>query len=312
MASLGMGSLKSLDQLRSSPDAFVDSYSHTTHASLSGQSPADRFFSEPGQFRRPERVSIGRPFLLEIDRTVSADSVAVIDRTEYQVDCRFAKQRIKLRYSPDLADIFIVGPGGAPIPIRLLTGTPGLGKTTALRTFAASLSPSLYKVAYTGLSTLTVQEFYRHLASCLGAEPAFRKAGNFRMIQAMANRLAIEKRITPVIIPDEADHMGPAILDDLKILFNFEMDSRDRAVVLLAGQPRLAHTLSPNSHEAPRQRIVMNCIPDIDVGCPISSMSDIFWNWERLSGQMDAVDAATVACGLKAAAAHWGIFSDQT
>ena len=140
----------------------------------------------------------------------------------------------------------------------LLTGTPGLGKTAALRTFAASLSPSLYKVVYTGLSTLTVQEFYRHLASSLGAEPAFRKVDNFRTIQAMISRLAIEKRITPVIILDEADHMGSAILDDLKILFNFEMDSRDRAVVLLAGQPRLAHTLSLNPQEALRQRIVMN------------------------------------------------------
>ena len=54
------------------------------------------------------------------------------------------------------------------------------------------------------------------------------------------------------------------------------------------------------------------CIPDIDVGCPLSSMSDIFWNWERMAGQMNAADAATVACGLKAADAHWGIFSDQT
>ena len=54
------------------------------------------------------------------------------------------------------------------------------------------------------------------------------------------------------------------------------------------------------------------CIPDIDVGCPLSSMSDIFWNWERMAGQMNAVDAATVACGLKAAAAHWGIFSNRT
>lgn len=119
MASLDMGSLKSLGQLRSSLDAFVDSCNHTTHASLSGQSPADRFFSEPGQFRRLDRESIDRSFLLEIDRTVSADSVVVIDRTEYQADCRFAKQRIKLRYSPDLADIFIVGPDGALIPIRL-------------------------------------------------------------------------------------------------------------------------------------------------------------------------------------------------
>ena len=140
----------------------------------------------------------------------------------------------------------------------LLIGNPGLGKTTALRTFAASLSPALYKVIYTGLSTLTVQEFYRHLASSLGADPAFRKVDNFHSIQAAVSRLAIEKRITPVIILDEADHMGSAILDDLKILFNFEMDSRDRAVVLLAGHSRLAHTLSLNSHEALRQRIIMN------------------------------------------------------
>lgn len=120
MASLDMGSLKSPDQLRSSLDAFADSCSHTTHASLSGQSPADRFFSEPGQFRRLDRESIDHSFLLETDRTVSADSVVVIDHTEYQADCRFAKQRIKLRYSPDLAGIFIVGPDGALIPIRLL------------------------------------------------------------------------------------------------------------------------------------------------------------------------------------------------
>ena len=51
---------------------------------------------------------------------MSADSVVVIDRTEYQVDCRFAKQRIKLRYSPDLTDIFVVAPDGALLPIRLL------------------------------------------------------------------------------------------------------------------------------------------------------------------------------------------------
>lgn len=46
--------------------------------------------------------------------------MVVIDRTEYQVDCRFAKQRIKLRYSPGLADIFVVGPDGALIPIQVL------------------------------------------------------------------------------------------------------------------------------------------------------------------------------------------------
>ena len=120
MASLDMDTFQSLEQLRSSLDTFADSYNHTAHASLSGLSPADRFFKEPDQFRRLAREDIDRSFLPEIDRTVSADSVVVIDRTEYQVDCRFAKQRIKLRYSPDLSDIFVVAPDGALLPIRLL------------------------------------------------------------------------------------------------------------------------------------------------------------------------------------------------
>ena len=42
------------------------------------------------------------------------------------------------------------------------------------------------------------------------------------------------------------------------MLFNFEMDSRDRAVVLLAGLPQLNSTLRLSIHEPFRQRIVMN------------------------------------------------------
>ena len=36
-----------------------------------------------------------------------------------------------------------------------------------------------------------------------------------------------------MIIIDEANYIKNAVLNDLKILFNFEMDSRDRAVILL-------------------------------------------------------------------------------
>lgn len=140
----------------------------------------------------------------------------------------------------------------------LLTGAPGRGKTTAVRSWAAGLNPSLFKVVYSGLSTLTVQDFYRNLAQELGAQPAFRKPDNFRIIQDEISRLSLEKRKTPVIIIDEANYISNAVLNDLKILFNFEMDSRDRAVVLLAGLPQLNSTLRLGIHEPFRQRIVMN------------------------------------------------------
>lgn len=140
----------------------------------------------------------------------------------------------------------------------ILTGEPGRGKTTSARIWAASLSPSLFKVSYSSLSSLTVMDFYRQLASGLGAEPSFRKSDLFNDIQREIKRYALEKRITPVIVIDEADMLSHKVLSDLQIMFNFEMDSRDLAVVLLIGQPRLNTTLNQSAHESLRQRIVMN------------------------------------------------------
>ena len=97
----------------------------------------------------------------------------------------------------------------------LLTGSAGRGKTTAVRNWASGLNTSLYKVVYSSLSTLTVNDFYRNLAAELGAQPAFRKTDNFKIIQDEINRLVLEKRQTPVIII-EANYIGNAVLNDLK------------------------------------------------------------------------------------------------
>ncbi|TDW07923.1 type II secretory pathway predicted ATPase ExeA [Breznakia blatticola] len=140
----------------------------------------------------------------------------------------------------------------------LLIGGPGKGKTTTIRHWVSTLSTSLYKPIYISLSTSTVAEFYRQLAIALGIIPAFRKSENFKLIQDAINRLSIEKKITPIIILDEANYIRNGILNDLKMLFNFEMDSKDRAVVLLVGLPQIRNTLSLNAHEPLRQRIVMN------------------------------------------------------
>lgn len=123
MASLDMRDFHSLDELRGSLYAFVQQYNQSPHSSLRGMSPQDRFFSEPEQILRLSAEDIGKDFLLEIERRVSADSMIVIDQMEYEVDCRFARQRIRLRYSPDMKEIFIVETDGALTPIRLLNKT---------------------------------------------------------------------------------------------------------------------------------------------------------------------------------------------
>jgi len=123
MSSLDIRDFHSLDELRGNLFAYVQQYNQSVHSSLNGQTPQDRFFSEPGHIRRLPDDEIDKSFLLEIERRVSADSVITIDQIEYEVDCRFAKQRIKLRYSPDFKDIFIVESDGSLTPIRLLNKT---------------------------------------------------------------------------------------------------------------------------------------------------------------------------------------------
>lgn len=142
--------------------------------------------------------------------------------------------------------------------IGLITGEPGLGKTTLVRYWANSLNKSLYKIIYIQHSTISVYEFYRILSIEFHLEPSFSKRKNFIAIQAEIKRLTIEKKITPVIIIDEANYLSSGILNDLKLLFNFDMDSKDRAILLLVGQNTIRNALNLKSNEDLKQRICMN------------------------------------------------------
>ena len=52
--------------------------------------------------------------------------------------------------------------------IGVFTARPGMGKSYALRCFAASLNPSLFHMEYLCLSTISVADFYKQLCFILG------------------------------------------------------------------------------------------------------------------------------------------------
>lgn len=139
--------------------------------------------------------------------------------------------------------------------IGLFTGNPGTGKTYGLRQFVSTLSPSLYQVVYLPMSTLTNSQFYKYLADSFGLEIKHTKVENFINIQNHLMRMDKEKRILPIIIIDEAQYLKSEILNDLKLLLNFEMDSINHCVLILSGLPSLKSQLSYSSYEAIRQRI---------------------------------------------------------
>ena len=75
-------------------------------------SPQERFFSEPEKIRRLSDFDVAHSFMMEIERRVSADGVVSIDNKEYEVHYRYARQKIRIRYSPDFSDTYIVKPSG--------------------------------------------------------------------------------------------------------------------------------------------------------------------------------------------------------
>ena len=119
-ATLDMRLLHTLEEVREKFHAYVLKYNQTPHSSLGKVCPQDRFFSEAGRIRRLAEDEIEKSFLLETERRVSADNVVMIGKTEYEVHYRYAKQKIRLRYSPGLEKVYVVEASGDLTPITLL------------------------------------------------------------------------------------------------------------------------------------------------------------------------------------------------
>ncbi len=143
--------------------------------------------------------------------------------------------------------------------IGLITGKSGSGKTCSVRTFVTRLSDKIYKVAYTSLSTTTLSQFYKELAYQLNIEPMHRKVDLHKQIKARIEEL-VDARVTPIIIIDEAQYLSANIINELKLILNFEMDSVDKCILILIGVPELRSKLKMSHYESLRQRIMSNYV----------------------------------------------------
>jgi general secretion pathway protein A len=140
----------------------------------------------------------------------------------------------------------------------LLTGEVGSGKSTAARTFTAALNPSLYKILYLHWSSGSALDLLRQLAHQLDLEPAYRQGDLVCQISETIRCWNQNKKQHPLLICDEAQLLRHAVLEQLPLLLNFDMDSSHYLTLLLVGQPLLRRTLSLQMHEALRQRIAVH------------------------------------------------------
>src|SRR5262249_25035984 len=141
--------------------------------------------------------------------------------------------------------------------IGLITGDSGSGKSSACRKMASELHTGLHKVLYVPLSTGNPMDLYKTIAWELGLPTERNRAALYRTIRSEVTRLCVEARTRPVLIVAQAQSLGSEVLEELRLLTNYAMDSENRLCLLLAGQTELRRRVAMAVHESLNQRIVV-------------------------------------------------------
>jgi len=142
--------------------------------------------------------------------------------------------------------------------IGVFTARPGMGKSFALRCFAKELNPNLYHMEYISLSTVSVSEFYKQLCVILGVSDSGGKTKMYAAIREQITYLYRDKRQPLMLAIDEAQFLSTGILNDIKMLMNYDYDSVNQFTLILCGESHLNNTLLKPIHEALRQRITVH------------------------------------------------------
>ncbi len=121
-----------------------------------------------------------------------------------------------------------------------LTGEPGTGKTTVLRAVLESLGPNSVKVAYLAVPTLTPSEFLEFVLLQFGLLNVGRANKAERLLVLERFLLgAHEKSKTTLLVVDEAHKLSKELLEEIRLLTNYQTQRGMLIQMVLAGQSQL-------------------------------------------------------------------------
>lgn len=139
----------------------------------------------------------------------------------------------------------------------VVTGEVGTGKTTMLRWVMQRLDRTVL-VGYIFNPRLSVTEFYQHLATLFDIRNWETKSDLlFELGKVLDSRHS--RGLRTVLIVDEAHGLSPAVLEEIRLLCNFESDTAKQLQIVLTGQPELREVLNYPELRQLKQRVALRC-----------------------------------------------------
>lgn len=141
--------------------------------------------------------------------------------------------------------------------IVVVTGEVGTGKTTILRSMLQSLDRSVL-AAYIFNPLLSTGEFFDLLAGEFRLKPQQSKATMLRMLgYVLMSRHA--QGLRTVLVVDEAHLLPRHLLEEIRLLSNFETNRDKLLQIILCGQPELHDLLAQQDLRQLKQRVSLKC-----------------------------------------------------
>ena len=139
-----------------------------------------------------------------------------------------------------------------------VTGEIGSGKTTLIKCLLRNLSREV-KVAYVLHSKGTFLQLLRMVLEDLEVVAIDRKLSKEALLSRFRDYLVeqAQRRNSVVVIIDEAQNLELGVLEELRMLSNFETEKAKLLQIVLVGQPELRDILRRPELEQLRQRITV-------------------------------------------------------